>query len=285
MTEKRIADPTIWTPDILIGKGRLKLRDLIKSSIGDLEVLETLEISDPEVLTDWTDPETGDPGVLTVETAKSLSYRDMLYHLTFVNADKTPQRYRVNGRPQVWKTRPAEVRIPVKRGLYEYAQIWHYDLDQFSLSETFASLDHDRETDSEKLIKTLWSSVNSLQSFCMLIGDHIRDFESESGHTHIRPERLTDQDLQDLETVSRVSRGLAIFLTRIIRILETQDLEILECIRSSHVYLTGLFGDPDSWSDIGESLRELTVNLAGSLLLARPEDPGEIVPLYTDPIV
>ena len=66
---------------------------------------------------------------ITLEQAKALSYRDTLYHTRQRNADGTPQRWRVNGKVKVWKTRPDEVRIPVKHGLYSYDYLTHRDLD------------------------------------------------------------------------------------------------------------------------------------------------------------
>ena len=34
---------------------------------------------------------------------------------------------KVNGRPKVWKTRPDDVDIPIKYGLYEYARVEYRD--------------------------------------------------------------------------------------------------------------------------------------------------------------
>jgi hypothetical protein len=38
---------------------------------------------------------------------------------------KRVERWRRNGKTQVWKTRPDEWRIPVKYGLRNYNNIWH----------------------------------------------------------------------------------------------------------------------------------------------------------------
>lgn len=48
---------------------------------------------------------------------------------------KKTERWRRNGKTQVWKTRPNDFRIPVKYGLYMYGQIWHYDAKQFHTPE------------------------------------------------------------------------------------------------------------------------------------------------------
>lgn len=41
--------------------------------------------------------------------------------------------YRVNGKCKTWKTRPDEFRLPLKRGLYEYADMTNYTADSFHL--------------------------------------------------------------------------------------------------------------------------------------------------------
>ena len=74
--------------------------------------------------------------MITLEQAKSLKFGDILYSTLHKNADGTPQRWRVNGVVKVWKTRPDEVKVPVKRGLYSYDYLTHNDLDIVSLSST-----------------------------------------------------------------------------------------------------------------------------------------------------
>ena len=51
------------------------------------------------------------------ETANSF------YSKTLKNADGSRLRARRNGKTKTWKTRPAEFKIPVKRGMYEYGYI------------------------------------------------------------------------------------------------------------------------------------------------------------------
>jgi hypothetical protein len=61
---------------------------------------------------------------LSVSQLKKLKYGDIVYlpancgHLLNV---------RVSGKPQTWKTRPNEVKVPFKYGLYEYGYITHRD--------------------------------------------------------------------------------------------------------------------------------------------------------------
>lgn len=73
--------------------------------------------------------------MITLAQAKQLKPGTIIYHTIYKNADGTKQRYKVNGIPQVWKTRPFEVRVPLKHGLYHYCQLWHYDLNEFTLED------------------------------------------------------------------------------------------------------------------------------------------------------
>ena len=73
--------------------------------------------------------------MITLDQAKKLEYGDILYHVINRNADNTPQRWRVNGKVKTWKTRPDEVRIPLKHGLYSYDYLTHDDLELVCLTE------------------------------------------------------------------------------------------------------------------------------------------------------
>ena len=72
--------------------------------------------------------------MITLEQAKKLRMRDILYHKTHRNADGTPQRWRVNGQPRTWKTKPERVEVPVVFGLKGYDTLTEDDLDSVSLS-------------------------------------------------------------------------------------------------------------------------------------------------------
>lgn len=72
---------------------------------------------------------------LTLSQAKKLSPGDMLYHRINKNADDTPQRWRVNGKVKTWKTRPNDVKIPVKQGLRNCDYLTEECLHLVSLSE------------------------------------------------------------------------------------------------------------------------------------------------------
>lgn len=79
---------------------------------------------------------------ITLEQAKSLTYLQELHHVYYRNADGTPQRWRVNGKPMTWKTRPNEVRVPIKHGLYSCAYLTERDLDLVCMTADEAIAQH-----------------------------------------------------------------------------------------------------------------------------------------------
>lgn len=54
---------------------------------------------------------------MTIAEAKVLAYGE---HVWFRANDGQARRLKINGAPKVWKTRPNDVSVPVKYGLYEY---------------------------------------------------------------------------------------------------------------------------------------------------------------------
>ena len=56
---------------------------------------------------------------ITLEQAKSLTWRDNLEHVKLTNADGTPMRFRVNGMVKTWKRDVNRIRVPLKHGLYD----------------------------------------------------------------------------------------------------------------------------------------------------------------------
>ena len=74
------------------------------------------------------------PKPLTLEEAKTLQKGQTLYHRFNRNADGTPQRWRVNGKPKTWKRRPDHVRVPLKHGLYHFDALTQADLYMLSLT-------------------------------------------------------------------------------------------------------------------------------------------------------
>lgn len=61
--------------------------------------------------------------MITVEQAKRLKHGEILYHVRQCNVDGTPARWRVNGVPKTWKTRPNSVRVPLKHGLRDHSYL------------------------------------------------------------------------------------------------------------------------------------------------------------------
>lgn len=72
---------------------------------------------------------------MTLEEAKSLHFGQVVYHVYNSNADASPQRWRVNGTAKTWKTRPNEVRVPIKHGLRSFNYLTHRNLHLLELTE------------------------------------------------------------------------------------------------------------------------------------------------------
>jgi len=72
---------------------------------------------------------------ITLKQAKELNYGDMLHHDSMTNSDGSPLRFRVNGKPKTWKRDVDRIKVPVKRGLYEYGEITNgtWEGNQFTL--------------------------------------------------------------------------------------------------------------------------------------------------------
>lgn len=63
--------------------------------------------------------------MITLQQAKELKHGQVLYHAVNRNSDKTPQRWRVNGKV---RPRGADIQLPVKHGVYDY-------FDYFTMSD------------------------------------------------------------------------------------------------------------------------------------------------------
>ncbi len=64
---------------------------------------------------------------------KKLRYRDELYHKDLKDSRGHSVRARVNGKIQLWKTRPNEFRLPMKHGLKDTFQLTQDNADQWTL--------------------------------------------------------------------------------------------------------------------------------------------------------
>lgn len=76
---------------------------------------------------------------MTLEEAKSLRFRQIIYARNAKNSDGSPQRWRVNGTVKTWKRDASRVRVPLKHGLYAYGELTERNLGQFELTEDFAT--------------------------------------------------------------------------------------------------------------------------------------------------
>ena len=72
--------------------------------------------------------------MVTLNEAKNLRYGQIIYAINDFNADKTPMRFRVNGKVKTWKRDANRVSVPLKRGLYGYGYLTEYNLEEFSLT-------------------------------------------------------------------------------------------------------------------------------------------------------
>jgi hypothetical protein len=78
--------------------------------------------------------------MLTVERAKKLERGEILLHISWTNMDGTPERWRVNGKPKTWKTRPNDIQVPIKNGLHRYSYAYLY-YKAFNFDDGYKNLD------------------------------------------------------------------------------------------------------------------------------------------------
>ena len=72
---------------------------------------------------------------ITLKQAKGLRHGQVLYHAHERDSQNRPVRWRVNGKPKVWKRNPERVRVPIKHGMYDYDYLEEGSLDLVSLIE------------------------------------------------------------------------------------------------------------------------------------------------------
>lgn len=71
---------------------------------------------------------------ITLEQAKLLTQRTILHYSGKLNVDGSPQRWRVNGKVKTWKTRPNEVKVPLKHGMYKFGYLTEKNMAKFSIA-------------------------------------------------------------------------------------------------------------------------------------------------------
>ncbi len=64
------------------------------------------------------------PRMLTVRELTATEAKQLIggYHTLVVCNDKKIRNVKINGAPKTWKTRPNDVDVPLKYGMYEYAK-------------------------------------------------------------------------------------------------------------------------------------------------------------------
>ena len=77
---------------------------------------------------------------LSLDDAKKLTYGTILFHVTNINADGSPQRWRVNGKVKTWKRSPDRIQVPLKQGMYGFDYLTEEDLSYLTLCESDALL-------------------------------------------------------------------------------------------------------------------------------------------------
>jgi hypothetical protein len=82
--------------------------------------------------------------MITLEQAKGLTYGTILYHCVNENADRSPQRWRVNGQVKRWKRNTDRIRVPIKHGLYDHDYLENDGLHLVCLDETDAMEESER---------------------------------------------------------------------------------------------------------------------------------------------
>jgi hypothetical protein len=74
--------------------------------------------------------------MITAEQALSLRSGQVLFHKKLRNRDGTALRGKVNGRPQSWKTRPTDFKVPMKHGLKDCFYLTPSNANEWALEPT-----------------------------------------------------------------------------------------------------------------------------------------------------
>ena len=122
---------------------------------------------------------------ITLEQAKNLSYGDRVYFVKMykqigtyldskgriravsqpIEGDKV-REFRVSGAPKTWKTRPNDIKVPIKYGLYDHAYIGTIDgcepLERFYLTREEAEIELAPKIKGKIGTKKQIKSLNSL---------------------------------------------------------------------------------------------------------------------------
>ena len=73
--------------------------------------------------------------MITKGQAMALRSGQTIYHLRYRNADNTPMRARVTGKPKEWKLTPGKFQVPICHGLRDTGYLTNQNADLWSLEE------------------------------------------------------------------------------------------------------------------------------------------------------
>jgi len=76
---------------------------------------------------------------MRIQDAKKLTRGTVIFSIKFLNADGTPQRWRVNGMVKTWKRDPSRVKVPIMYGLRCGDYLTEDNAECYSLSEGCAA--------------------------------------------------------------------------------------------------------------------------------------------------
>lgn len=71
---------------------------------------------------------------MTREEALSLCFGQTIYHIYLRNADKTPVRARITGRPKTYIRNPSRWYVPAKYGLKTHFRLSEENIEDWQLS-------------------------------------------------------------------------------------------------------------------------------------------------------
>jgi len=93
--------------------------------------------------------------MISLKQAKELRHGTIIYHMKRMNVDGSPERWAVNGKVKTWKTRPHEIQVPLKHGLWSFDYLSQENLDEFALTEEEAMEKKLRLFKKDRAIKVL----------------------------------------------------------------------------------------------------------------------------------
>ena len=69
--------------------------------------------------------------MITKQEAMDLDIGQVIYHGKNRDSKNYPQKWRVNGKTQTWKTRPNDFKVPLKHGMYDWWYLQPSNVEDF----------------------------------------------------------------------------------------------------------------------------------------------------------